>query len=174
MNKNKTYHYQTPANRQKLRQRTVKRIEAGKRVSDEAKKLGVVEQTIYNWRDAYERDPEHGLDHHPRGPASQLTPEQREDLAKVLELGALAFHFPTNLWNVPRVTQIIEERYGIRYDHSNVWHILTQMGFSCQVPERRARQRNAKDIKRFRQQFGWLKKKPTKKARLSSSSMRHP
>lgn len=172
MKKSKTYHYQTPANRTLLRKRTVKRLKAGEKVRDLAKEFGVVEQTIYNWRNAYDRDPKHGLDHHPRGPASQLVAEQRQDLAKVLEQGALAFHFPTDLWTVPRVCQVIEERYGIHFDPSNVWHILTQMGFSCQVPERRARQRKAKDIKRFRQHFGWLKKKPSNKARPSSSSMR--
>jgi len=65
-----------------------------------------------------------------------------ESLAKLLLRGPRKLGFPTELWTLERVGQLIERRFGVTFDPSGVWHLLRRMGWSCQKPERRARERD--------------------------------
>jgi hypothetical protein len=40
--------------------------------------------------------------------------------------------------------------FGVDYDPSGVWHVLRGMGWTCQKPERRAREGDEKAIARWR------------------------
>jgi len=40
---------------------------------------------------------------------------------------------------------------GVSYDPSGVWHVLRRMGWTCQKPERRARERDEEAIAVWRQ-----------------------
>jgi putative transposase len=48
------------------------------------------------------------------------------------------------------VAKVIEEQFGIEYDPSGVWHVLRRMGWSCQKPERQARERDEDAIATWR------------------------
>src|ERR1035441_4841669 len=56
-----------------------------------------------------------------RGRPSGLEEAQRRELMQALKAGALADGFPTDLWTLPRVGQLIERRFGRAYSESQVW-----------------------------------------------------
>lgn len=62
------------------------------------------------------------------------------------------------------MAEVIEKRFGVRYDPSGVWHVLQRMGWSCQKPERRARERDEDAIVQWRKK-DWprIKKSATKR-----------
>jgi transposase len=72
--------------------------------------------------------------------------------------------YRTELWTLARVAEVIAVTFGIAYHPSAVWHILRAMGWSCQKPARRARERDEQTIARWRQE-DWprIKKRPKKR-----------
>jgi len=68
------------------------------------------------------------------------------------------------------VADLIEQECGVRYDPSQAWRILRQLGWSCQRPVGRALERDEAKIREWKAK-GWveLKKKPKKKGEPSSS-----
>jgi transposase len=74
--------------------------------------------------------------------------------------------YSMELWTLARVAQLIAVKFGVEYHPSAVWHILRAMGWSCQKPERRARERDESAIETWRQeQWPDIKKRPKKRAK---------
>ena len=73
----------------------------------------------------------------------------------------MAAGFQTDLWDTRRVTAVIERRFGIRYHPNYMWRFLQKLGWSCQKPEKRARERNEAAIEHWKR-YRWphLKKSP--------------
>jgi putative transposase len=65
------------------------------------------------------------------------------------------------------VADLIAAKFGVPYHPSAVWHILRKMGWRCQKPQRRARERNETAIAVWRQQE-WLRMKKRPKNRPQS------
>ncbi len=57
----------------------------------------------------------------------------------------------TKLWTLPRIAELIACKFGAEYDQSGVWRLLRRLGWSCQRPERRARERDQAAIVQWRQ-----------------------
>jgi transposase len=91
-----------------------------------------------------------------------LTAEQHQQLLSLLLQGAKANGFPNELWTLKRIAAVIQVHYGVRYHPAHVWKLLRRLGWSCQVPEGRAIQRDEAAIARWRRyQWPALKKSPT-------------
>ena len=121
---------------------------------------------VSQWKKAYQRNGPDGVraKRHP-GPKPKLSDRQREQLGRLLLKGPRAHGYRTELWTLKRVAQMIHDRFGVQYDPSGVWHVLRKMGWSCQKPERRARERNEEAIARWRRK-DWprIKKRPHKRS----------
>jgi transposase len=91
-----------------------------------------------------------------------LSDRQVARLEEMLRKGPCKHGYTTELWTLKRVADLIERRFGVRYDPSGVWHLLHRMGWSAQKPERRARERDEEAIVAWRQ-HDWprIKKRPT-------------
>ena len=50
--------------------------------------------------------------------------------------------FATELWTAPRVSELIEQRFGVRMNHRYVSDWLARRAITPQVPERRPRERD--------------------------------
>jgi transposase len=75
--------------------------------------------------------------------------------------GATAHGFSTDLWTLPRVATVIARTYGVQYHPAHVWKILRGEGWSCQKPERRAKERDELAIQRWRtERWPHIKKRP--------------
>jgi transposase len=97
---------------------------------------------------------------HP-GRKPRLSSRQKERLKKILLRGPLAAGYPTDLWTCPRVAEVIERTFGVKYHPDWVWYILRSLGWTCQKPEQRARERDEKAIRHWRS-VDWprIKKSP--------------
>lgn len=137
-------------------------LQQGKGVREVARLVGVSPSSVSRWKAALEEGGPEALaaKPHPGRPA-RLTPEQKKALEVILLRGARAAGFATDLWTLPRVAQVIEQHFGVKYHPGHVWYILRGMGWSAQKPERRARERNEAQVKRWRdEEWRRIKKKP--------------
>ncbi|UCD51805.1 MAG: transposase, partial [Phycisphaerales bacterium] len=131
-----------------------------------AEMLGVSPGAISQWKTAYQRAGPEALKAKPHpGPKPKLTQRQRQKLELLLLKGPVAHGYPTDLWTLRRIAEVIEEHFGVSYDLSGVWHLLKGLGWSCQKPERRARERDEAAIASWRRE-DWprIKKRATKRA----------
>jgi transposase len=86
-------------------------------------------------------------------------------LLKLLQRGPAAAGYARELWTLKRVADLIERRFGVRYHPCHVWRVLGSLGWSCQKPERRARERDEGEIERWRRRrWPHIKKRPAGKA----------
>ena len=82
----------------------------------------------------------------PRGRPPKLTPEQLEQLEAALLQGPEAHGYSTELWTLERIAALIRKRFGVSYHPSHVFKILRAMDWTCQKPERQARERDEEAI----------------------------
>ena len=129
--------------RQELEQR---RIQAGQlllrgvRQSEVANRLHVSRETVRRWADKVGEGGLDALKNAPRlGRPAGLNAAQRQELALLLQQGAMAQGFASDGWSLTRVRQLIERQFGRRYSDVQVWRILGSLGWSHQQPAMAAR-----------------------------------
>ena len=101
------------------------------------------------------------------GRLPKVGPEQLAQVEIVLAKGAEANGYPTDLWTLQRVAEVIERVTGVAYHPARVWYILRQgLHWSWQRPARRATERDDEAIARWvKQQWPRLKKGPGARTR---------
>ena len=147
------------------RRQAISLLEQGLKAIQVAKAVGASPASVTRWRQAYESQGKAALSAKPHpGRRPKLTAGQRERLGKMLLKGPAAHGYSTELWTLARVAEVIAVKFGVQYDPSQVWRILRAMDWTCQKPERRARERNEEAIARWRRE-DWprIKKRPKKR-----------
>jgi transposase len=155
----------------------VRRLMAGrllmedKGVREVSRLTGTASSSVSRWKKDLEQGGLEALKAKPHpGRTPRLRSQQKQELEAILLKGAGAEGFPTDLWTLARVAEVIERRFGVKYHPGHVWYILRDMGWSCQKPERRARERDEEAIREWREKrWGRAKKKPARTAGASSS-----
>lgn len=142
----------------------------GKGIREVARLVGASPAAVHRWKRVVEREGLEGLKAKPHpGPRPRLTLEQKQQLKEILVAGPRAAGFPTELWTLARVAQVIERFFGVKYHPAHVWRLLRALNFTPQKPERRARERDEAAIERWRrEEWPWIKKRRAKKAGASS------
>jgi len=150
---------------ERRRRQAVALLNQGVKAAQAARALGVSGAAVTRWKQAYEERGEAGLAAKPHpGGQPRLTVAQRERLAKFLLQGPRRHGYRTELWTLERVAAVIAGKFGVQYHPCHVWKVLRGMGWSCQKPERRARERDEEAIRRWRED-DWprIKKRPKKR-----------
>jgi transposase len=107
---------------------------------------------------------EKGLARVPTGRKPRLNAVQLAQLAEHLQNGPQAHGYATALWTTERIANLIHRQFGVRYHRDHVGRLLGQMGWSCQRPTGRARERKEEEISRWKRvEWPRIKKKPKKK-----------
>lgn len=142
----------------------------GKGVREVSRLTGAAPSSVCRWKEDLERGGLEALKAQPHpGRPARLTSQQKQELDGILLQGARAAGFSTDLWTLARVTEVIEHEFGVRYHPGHVWYILRDMGWSCQKPERRARERDEEAIAGWRkEEWPRVKKTPATMAGVSS------
>lgn len=70
------------------------------------------------------------------GRPGQLTAEQREQLADILDSGPVAYGLDTGIWTSPMIAWVIEQEFAVHYHPGHVRRLLHAMDFSVQRPRR--------------------------------------
>jgi transposase len=147
---------------ERRRRRAVALLAQGLSLSEVARRVQASVGSVYQWRAAWRAGGEGALAPKPvPGAPCKLTAAQREQLVQLLLQGARANGFPNELWTLKRIAAVIQVHFGVRYHPTHVWKILRGLGWSCQVPERRAIQRDEQAIAHWtRDKWPAIKKSP--------------
>jgi transposase len=145
------------------------------RQSEIARLLGVSRQAVKQWHDAWlDGGPQALLSKGPGG-SSYLTAEQEQALDLMLRKGPTAFGWDDQRWTLARVRKLIEERFEVHFrELSGVWRLLNRMGWSWQVPARRAVERDEEAIAAWRTETWPAAKQPLGSRAPGSASRTKP
>lgn len=156
------------------RREGVRLLEEGLSQSEVARRVKVHHRSVGRWAQAYAEQGQKGLRKVGRaGRKPRLSGEELKQLERGLLKGPEALGYETPLWTSGRVSDLIEREFGVRYHPGHVWRILVRLGWSCQRPEGRARERNEEAIRHWKKvRWPAIKKKPARKGARSSSSTR--
>ena len=155
--------YGTQKALEQRRRHAVELMKQGHNDAAIARRLNTTRQSVGRWRKAYQRRGKKGLAAKPvPGRPAELSRQQKRGLSSRLLKGALAYGFAADLWTCPRIAQVIEECYGVRYHVDHIPRLMASLGFSSQKPERRAIERDEETIRRWIQK-DWprIKKRQT-------------
>lgn len=143
------------------RRQALRLMKEGYSLNEVGRLVGCAASSVMRWRDSLRSGGKQALKvrFSPGRPRS-LTQAQRQHLVKRLLQGAMANGFSTELWTSARVASLIEKRFRVQFHRSHVARLLHDLGFSCQKPERRARERNEARIEQWKRQ-DWPRVKKT-------------
>jgi putative transposase len=136
----------TPAEqerRERLRLEAAGRFARGDSVREVARDLRVTEGSVRRWRRAWRDGGAEAL--RSRGPVSRerLSPQQWARLEAELKRGPLAHGFASDQrWTLGRIKTLTGRLFHVGYTIEGVWKLLRRHGWSCQVPARRAVERD--------------------------------
>jgi transposase len=147
----------------------VTRVQEGYSCQEVADFLGVDASSVRRWLASFHRHGFQGLTARPpSGRPAKLTHGQEKVLHRWLSESPLEHGFTTALWSAPRLTQLIQEEWGITFNPRYLPDWLRQRGFSPQKPRRRAREQAAGVIQRWlAHDWPRIKKKPARTRRVS-------
>lgn len=140
----------TAAELERRRHRAVELLERGEAPAVVARILGVQATSLHRWR-RMARQPDGIAAKAPSGTKLRLSDAQLGDLDRLLRQGATAQGFPNELWTAARVAQLIQRHFGVTYHPEHVRKLLKRrLNYSSHKPQRRARQRNDKEVERWK------------------------
>jgi transposase len=126
------------------RKKAARLFARGRSQADVARELEVSRQSASRWYAEWSTKGTGALSKAGRaGRLAKLSPAQLRRVAAELEKGPLAHGYPTDLWTLARVGEVIERTTGVSYHPGHVWKVLReQLGWSRQRPARRAVERD--------------------------------
>lgn len=140
----------SPKELEQRRQRAISLLQEGYQPVDVANLLGVERRSVRRWKAAHHKKGEKGiLARQASGRPPKLHGNDFRKLERALLKGSKKAGFPTDLWTCPRVAQLIQSLFGVRYHVDHIGRILHDLGWTPQKPERRAIERDETRIKEW-------------------------
>lgn len=137
--------------REMLRMEAAERFAQGEENTVIAHDLRVGVRSVQRWRKAWSQGGTGALAS--KGPASLplLSDELFAELEQELAKGPVAHGWPDQTWTLSRIKTLIGRRFHRSYTIQGVAALLKRHGWSCQVPARRAVERDDAAV------AGWVK-----------------
>jgi transposase len=135
-------------------------FKGGMSQAEVARKLRVSPASVHGWYHAWKEEGMRGLKSkgHP-GFVSEFTEADGKRIREAILKGARKYGYNTDLWTVERIGAVMKRVTGKSFGTTWTWHIVTQLGFTNQKPERRSKERDEEAIQTWkRNTFPWLKK----------------
>ena len=133
---------------ERRRRRAVRLVDAGERPSVVARILGVTPSSLSRWRRLAKRAT--GLNAKPvPGRTPRLRADQLGNLEALLNQGAVAHGWANHLWTAKRVAVLIKRHFGVDYHPEHARKVLKRLGWTCQKPQKHARECNDKEVERW-------------------------
>jgi transposase len=141
----------TKKEQEERRMKAIPLLDIGVSQAEIADYLGVTQGAVSQWKTAYEENGREGLISIPHpGRKPRLSEKDFEELVEILEKGAIASGFPTELWTLPRVAEVIRDKFGVDYHDSHISKIMKKIGWSKQKPEKHAKEQNVDEVEHWR------------------------
>lgn len=152
----------TPSDLEARRLRAANLLAQGMKPADVARAVGCGRSSVTRWKEVIRKHGVEGLKAKPAsGRPPLLSASQKKKLVKILLRGPRKSGYTTDLWTCSRVAEVIERRLGVKYNSNYVWYVLQSLGWTCQKPERQARERDDAAIEEWRRRrWSHIKKGP--------------
>ena len=159
------------ARREKVRLEAAGLIEAGAGDREIARRLRVSRMSVNRWRRALAGGGREALASKGAGGARcKLTAAQVAELESVLDDGPAACGYDDQCWTLARVADLVWQRFGVEYTVGGVHVLLHRMGWSVQVPARRAAERDEAAVTAWKEETWPVIKGPSRTWAPGSSS----
>ena len=141
------------ARRERVRLAAAEMIEAGAGDQEIAKRFRVSRMSVNRWRRALAAGGREALASKGAGGAKcKLTADQVRELEAVLDAGPAAAGYLDQCWTLARVAEQCWRRFGVEYTLAGMDVLLHRIGWSVQVPARRATERDEEQIAAWREE----------------------
>ncbi|WP_040108215.1 winged helix-turn-helix domain-containing protein [Streptomyces sp. 769] len=135
------------ARRERVRLAAADLIEAGASDREVARRFRVTRMSANRWRRALASGGRQALTSKgPGGARCKLDPQQLRRLETVLDAGPAAFGWVDQCWTLARIAEVVRRRFGIEYTLAGLDLLLHRIGWSVQVPSRKATERDETKI----------------------------
>src|SRR4051794_27349846 len=110
-------------------------IEEGATDREVAARFRVTRMSANRWRRALAAGGRSALaSKGPGGARCRLSRAQLEELAALLDAGPAAWGWADQCWTLPRIAEVVRERFGADYTLPGLDLLLHRLGWSVQVP----------------------------------------
>lgn len=118
-----------------------------------ARRLGVSRTAVHYWHSEWEKNGLPGLESKRGvfGRTPRLTEAKIKKIRKAIIRGPRKAGYATDLWTLVRITKVIRTVASVSYHPNHVWRILRAMGFTCQKPSTKPKERSEKTIKQWKE-----------------------
>jgi len=142
------------ARREQVRLAAAELIEAGASDREVARRFRVSRMSANRWRRALAAGGQAALASTGAGGAKcKLSPAQLRELATLLDAGPAAWGWDEDqCWTLARITEVVRSRFAVEYTLAGMDLLLHRIGWSVQVPARRAAERNEAAIAAWREE----------------------
>src|SRR4051812_24590974 len=141
------------AHRERVRLEAAEWFEEGATDGEVAVRFRVSRMSANRWRRALAAGGRPALASKGAGGARcRLSPAQLEELETLLDAGPAAWGWVDQCWTLARIAAVVRERFGVDYTLPGVDLLLHRLGWSVQVPARRAAERNEERIAAWREE----------------------
>ena len=131
------------ARRERVRLAAAEMIEAGASDREIARHFRVSRMSVNRWRRALACGGREALaSKGAAGAQCKLTPAQVAELEEVLDAGPAACGYADQCWTLARVAEQAWRRFGVEYTLAGMAVLLHRIGWTVQVPARRAAERD--------------------------------
>ena len=138
----------TPHALETRRRRAVRLLQQGRPYRSVARTVDASLSSVVRWHQTYRKQDRRGLQSRPNtGRPPLLSHRQKNTLVRLLVKGPLAAGYATNLWTLKRIGHVIQTRFRVRYCTSNLWKLMDGLGWSCQKPQKKAKERREQAIR---------------------------
>jgi transposase len=141
------------ARRERVRLAAAKMIEEGASDREIARRFRVSRMSANRWRRALVAGGRETLASKGAGGARcKLTPDQVRGLEAVLDAGPAACGYEDQCWTLARIAEQVWRLFGVGYTLAGMDVLLHRLGWSVQVPARRAAERDEQKVARWREE----------------------
>ena len=153
-------HHGTGAEPERRRRLAVMRVRGDYTQQEVADFLGVSPRSVQRWMRAYREHGLAGLKAKPHtGRPPKLSPAQERQVLRWFRRSPREFGFPTELWSASRVTQVIHRKFRKTFHPHYINQWLAKRRITSQKPERQARERDEREVRRWlREEWPRIKK----------------
>ncbi len=143
--------------RERVRFEAARLFEKGVRPAQVARRLRVSTKSAYQWRHRWRAGGDSALaSKGPGGATCRLSQAQVDRLRGESQRGPAEHGFTDQRWTLARIALLIGRLFHVRYTLRGTSYLLHRIGFTVQVPARRAAERNEAAITAWRTET-WAK-----------------
>jgi transposase len=141
------------ARRERVRLAAADLMEAGASDRKVARHFRVSRMSVNRWRRALAAGGRSALASKGAGGAKcKLTAAQLRDLEAVLDAGPAVWGWEDQCWTLARIAEVAWRRFGVEYTLAGMCLLLHRVGWSVQIPARRAAERDEDRIAVWREE----------------------